>query len=65
MGDKYPNNAFTIIVFKDNVSKFSYQLETLEGKEVCVSGMIKDFKGKPDIVVDSEKQIVVKKEKRE
>ncbi len=57
MGGKYPNNAFTVVVFKDAAAKFSYKLATLEGKNICVTGGVKDYKGKPEIVVDNAKQI--------
>ena len=60
MGGKYPNNAFTVVVFAANAAKFSYPLSTLNGKNICVSGKIKDYNGKPEIVVDDEKEITVK-----
>ena len=57
LGGKYPNNAFTVVVFKDAAAKFSYQLSTLEGKNICVTGMVKDYKGKPEMVVENEREI--------
>ena len=60
IGGDYPNNPFTAVVFKDEASKFSYQLYTLKGKAVCITGIVKSYKGKPEIIVDDEKQIVIK-----
>lgn len=57
MGADYPKNTFTIVVFKDAVAKFSYRLSTLKNKSICVTGKIKNYKGKPEIVADNESQI--------
>lgn len=65
LGGKYPNNAFTVVVFAADVTKLSYQLSTLNGKNICVSGKVKDYNGKPEIVVEDEKQITIKEEKRD
>ena len=60
MGGKYPNNAFTVVILKDDAAKFSYPLSTLSGKNICITGLVKDYKGKPEIVATEEKQILVK-----
>ena len=57
MGGKYPNNAFTVVLFKDAAGKLPYQLSTSDGKNICVTGKVKDYKGKPEIAVENEKQI--------
>jgi DNA/RNA endonuclease YhcR with UshA esterase domain len=42
-------------------SNFSYKPEDyLKGKTICVTGTIKEYKGKPQIVVDKEDQIKVR-----
>jgi hypothetical protein len=57
MGGKYPNSVFGIIIWGDTREKFSYDLQTLNGKNICVTGTIEDYNGKPEIVVYDESQI--------
>lgn len=57
MGGKYPDNAFTVAIDKDSAATFSYQLATLDGADICVTGLVKEYKGKPEIEVTNEKQI--------
>lgn len=62
MGEAFPNNPFTFVIFGDDRKKFSYQPETfLVDKQVCVTGEIKDFRGKPQIVVSDTAQVTIKK----
>lgn len=61
MGDVYPNNPFTFVIFADDRKKFSYKPEDfLVNKKVCVTGEIKEFRGKPQIVVTDTVQVIVK-----
>jgi hypothetical protein len=61
MGAVFPNNPFTFVVFDDDRKKFSYQPETfLIDKQVCVTGEIKEFRGKPQMVVADTAQVKVK-----
>lgn len=62
MGAAYPNNPFTFVVFLEDRKKFSYKPEEfLLNKEVCVTGEITEFKGKPQIIVSDTLQVVIKK----
>jgi endonuclease G, mitochondrial len=57
---QFPNQVFTISIFKDNVINFSYQPEKfLDGKVICVRGKISDFNGIPGIVIENEKSIKI------
>ena len=48
-----------MIIF-DKRSGFSYKPEeTVHGKTICVTGILKNYKGKPAIVVDKEEQVKV------
>jgi hypothetical protein len=61
MGDAYPNNPFTFVIFGADRKKFSYKPEDfLINKKVCVTGEIKEFRGKPQIVVSDTLQVVIK-----
>ncbi len=56
----YPNQSFTGVIFDDDLSKFSYvPSEFLKGKTVCVTGKVKIYKGRPEIVISSESQLKV------
>lgn len=59
-GKPYPNNAFTVIIFKRDREKFSYNPLDLKGKTICITGMVVMYKGKPEIVIKNESEIVIK-----
>ena len=56
LGGKYPNQAFTGVIFKENVSDFP-NVESLEGKMVNISGPIQTYHGKPEIILRSASQL--------
>lgn len=56
-GADYPLSPFTVVVWNSDRTNFTYQLEDLKGKEVCVTGTVKMFRGKPEIVVKKESQL--------
>ncbi|MDR3628041.1 MAG: hypothetical protein P4L45_14455 [Ignavibacteriaceae bacterium] len=56
MGGKFPHNKFTAVIFKSDAKKFG-RLNTYEGKEVEITGKITEYNGKPEIILDSLKQI--------
>jgi hypothetical protein len=53
----YPNHTFTSVIFGADREKFGKPEETYLQKDVCVSGKIEDFNGKPQIVLTDPKQI--------
>ena len=57
MGGNYPNQEFDIVIWEENRKNFSYDIESLEGSKICVTGKIKDYRGKPEIVVTNPTQI--------
>ena len=59
MGDQFANNAFTAVIFKRDVSKF-HDIKSLEGKVIEVTGRIKFYHGKVEIVVEERGQVKVK-----
>ncbi len=56
MGDQFSNNAFTAVIYKSDISKF-HDIESMEGKVVEVTGKVKFYHGKPEIVVEEREQI--------
>ena len=60
-GGKYPDNTFSVVIFSDVAGTDRDGLvKRYSGKAVEVHGEVKDHKGKPEIVVKSLGDIVVK-----
>jgi len=57
-GKPYPNAPFTAMIFAADRAKFGTPERGLQGKQVCVSGKIQMFRGKPEIVLSDPKQLV-------
>lgn len=54
----FPNQIFTVAIFKDQLINFTYEpSKELEGKTICVYGKVVDSNGTPSIVVENEKAI--------
>lgn len=57
-GKPYPNSTFTVVIFEADLSKFKYTPSVfLKDKNICITGKVKIYKGKPEIIVTSEGQI--------
>jgi len=54
----YPNNLFSAVIFKSDAGKFN-DIDNYEGKVVEVKGKIKEYKGKPEIILNSMSQIKI------
>ncbi len=56
----YPKQIFTVVIWGSDRNKFKNPPELFfKGKRICVTGVIEDYKGKPEIVVRSPDQIMV------
>ena len=53
----YPNQTFTVVIFQEDREKFGKPEETYRDQELCVSGKIAEYQGKPQIVAREPKQI--------
>ncbi len=61
LGGTYPKELLTLAINKDDISKFSSEPASMYlGNNICVTGVVTEFKGKYQIVVTEPKQIVVK-----
>jgi endonuclease G len=57
---KFPNQIFSISIFKDNVPNFSYKPEIyLSGKTICVTGKVTNYNGVAGVSIENEKAIEV------
>jgi hypothetical protein len=59
-GKPYPDAPFTAMIFASDRAKFGTPEKGLQGKQVCVTGKIQMFRGKPEIVLSDPKQLVEK-----
>lgn len=55
----FPHQVFTIVIWGEDLSKFSPRPTNWDGKQVCVTGMVKSYRGSPEIVARSPEQIAV------
>jgi DNA/RNA endonuclease YhcR with UshA esterase domain len=56
----YPNQVFTIVIWGSDRGKFPEPPEDLYmGKKICVKGMIKAYRGKPEVIVNDPSQITI------
>ncbi|MEH3114858.1 hypothetical protein [Pedobacter terrae] len=61
LGGAYPKELITIVINKEDERKFpSEPASMFMGNNICVTGVVSEFKGKKQIVVTDPKQIVVK-----
>lgn len=57
---KFPNQIFSVTIWKDQVVNFSYPPhEVLMGQQVCVNGIVRNFQGTPTMNVEREEQVKV------
>ena len=60
MGAAFPKSPFTFVIFADARKLFKDAPEVFyNNKNVCVNGVIKEYKNKPQIIVEKPGQIVV------
>ncbi|MBS1527007.1 MAG: hypothetical protein JST19_15235 [Bacteroidetes bacterium] len=54
MGDRHPNQYLTVVIKGEDKAKFHANAEEYyKGRDVCVTGKLIDYKGKPEIIVSS------------
>lgn len=60
LGGAYPNQKLTIMINGKDRSKFPVVPEdAFKDKNICVTGKVIQYKGKPEIVVDDPSQITI------
>ena len=53
----YPDHTFTAFLAAENRAKFGTPEKDYNGREICVSGKIQEYHGKPEIVLTDPQQI--------
>lgn len=57
---QYPNQIFTVAIWKQNIPNFSYNpLKEWEGKQITLKGKIADFDGTPTMIIEKETVVEV------
>jgi DNA/RNA endonuclease YhcR with UshA esterase domain len=59
MGGRYPNEAFMAAIFAEDVGKFP-DVHALEGKTVDISGWVRLYRGRPEIILRDATQVKAK-----
>jgi DNA/RNA endonuclease YhcR with UshA esterase domain len=59
IGGRYPDNPFTAVILTGDAGKFP-DVKTFNGKTVDITGPVKLYKGKPEIVLSDAAQIKAK-----
>ena len=58
IGGNHPNEFLTVVIKAEDRKKFTSAPEDFyKGKNVCVTGKIIDFKGKPEIIITDPEQL--------
>ncbi len=53
----YPNQVFTAVIWGRDRKAFSYAPESLAARRICVTGEVRLYRNKPEIVVSQSNQI--------
>jgi len=56
-GKTYPDEVFTAVIFGSDRAKFGTPETTFDGKRVCVTGQVRNYRGKPEIIVKDPSQL--------
>jgi hypothetical protein len=60
LGGFHPNQLITVVIKGEDRGKFRNAPEDYyKGKNVCITGTVIDYKGKPEIVVSDSTQIII------
>ena len=60
LGGAYPNALLTVVIFGKDIANFKEAPEILyKDKNICVTGVIKEYKTKDEIIVSKPEEIVV------
>jgi hypothetical protein len=60
LGAAYPNSPFTIVIFGSERANFKEKPELFyNNKKVCATGLIKEYNGKPEMIIGNESEIKI------
>jgi len=56
-GKPYPNAIFTALILGSDRAKFGTPEKAMQGKQVCVTGQVQLYQGKPQVILSDPKQL--------
>jgi len=60
LGAAYPHSPLTIVILAKDNENFKGSIESLyNDKDICVTGLLKDFNGKPEIIISKPEEITI------
>jgi DNA/RNA endonuclease YhcR with UshA esterase domain len=57
LGNAYPAQIFTAVIFGDDRAKFGEPEKTLQGKRICVTGTIRLYRGSAEVILNESDQL--------
>jgi hypothetical protein len=61
LDEPFPKQIFTILIWGSDRAKFGDPEARCGNKKVCVTGLIKDYKGVPEVIAEQPGQIEIQK----
>ena len=61
LDEPYPRQIFTILIWGSDRQKFGDPEAKYENKSVCVTGLIKNYRGVPEVIAEQPSQIEIQK----
>jgi len=57
--EKFPNSCFTAVIFKKTAEKLKLNYQNYINKKIFITGKIKEYNGKPEIIINDKNQIII------
>ena len=55
----YPNQIFTVLIWGDDLPRFTENPAKWQGRKICATGTISEYRGSPEIVASSKDQVTI------
>ncbi len=59
LGHDYPDQDFTVVIWQRDLYRFDPPPSSWEGKRICVTGRVKTYKGRPEIIAYGPGQVEI------
>lgn len=60
VGGEYPNSPLTVVIYANKLKNYSFvPADYYKGKNICITGKIELYKGKPEIISTSQQDITI------
>ncbi len=58
LGQPYPHQVFTVVIFRDARALFGEPEWTMAGKRLCIRGEIRSYRNQPEIILNQPSQLL-------